>query len=137
MLRIYRVGLLPAVIGDSSILRDGDEVSVLGNAGGLGPLRAGSGAVLDLGAVIASTEAASAAPLTGMIEIQAGVVAGDSGGAVLNGRGQVVAMILAYAAAPGTADASTGTGYAVPIERVMRAAVRLTTPHSGRRRGRR
>ena len=65
-----------------------------------------------------------------MIEIQAGVVAGDSGGAVLNSRGQVVAMVLGYVPTAGS-DAVPDQGYAMPVNRVMHAANQLTTVSRG------
>jgi S1-C subfamily serine protease len=134
VLWVPNAALKPAAIGDSRTVREGDELRVVGNAHGWGPRRDPTGAALDTAAVIASTAPAIAAgssggtsgSLSGMVEIQASVEAGDSGGAVLNSRGQVVAMILAYVPTTGS-DAVGDRGYGMPINRVMHAVNQLTS----------
>ena len=114
-----------ARVGDSITVEQGDLVEVVGNAGGRGPLRTSDSRVRDTAAVIGSTDPRQAARgpaetlLTGMFALEGGVVAGDSGGALLNRRGQVVAMILAYT--PSWCDPPAGGcgGYAIPINHVL------------------
>jgi S1-C subfamily serine protease len=143
VLRVPDAALTTAALGDSRTVREGDELHVVGNARGWGPLRDATGTVLDTEAVIASTapaigsgsSGATSGSMSGMIEIQASVAAGDSGGAVLNSRGQVVAIILAYVPTTGS-DAVGNRGYGMPLNRVMRAVNRLTTLRTGHRSGR-
>jgi S1-C subfamily serine protease len=138
VLWVSGAALEPATLGDAGTVGEGDELHVVGNAHGWGPLRGVTGAVLDTEAVIASTDpaigagssGATSGSLSGMIEIQASVVAGDSGGAVLNGQGQVVAMILAYVPTAGS-GAVPDRGYAMPINRVMHAANQRTSARRG------
>ena len=121
--------LVPARVGDSITVEQGDRVEVVGNAGGRGPLRESASRVWDTAAVIGSTDPIEAALgpagalMTGMFALDGGVVAGDSGGAVLDRQGQVVAMILAYT--PTWCNRPTGAcgGYAIPINRVLRESV--------------
>jgi S1-C subfamily serine protease len=122
--------LVSARVGDSITVEQGDLLDVVGNAGGRGPLRQTRSRVWDTAAVIDSTdprEAArgpSGALLTGMFALDGGVVAGDSGGALLNSHGQVVAMILAYTSTWCDPPAGGCGGYAIPINRVLREGVR-------------
>ena len=117
--------LVAARLGDSVTVGRGDLVEVIGNAGGRGPLRQTRSRVWDTAAVIGSTDPveASRGPagslVTGTFALDGGVVAGDSGGAVLDRHGQVVAMILAYT--PTWCDRSGAGcgGYAIPIDRVL------------------
>ena len=137
VLRLPGITLLPARLGDPATLREGDQVSVVGNAGGLGTVRAVTAQVSDLEAVIPCTAPASdsgpAPEIIHLIETDSGVVPGDSGGVLLNNRGRVVAMILAYTPAPG-GEYAAGRGYAIPIPRVLRAAAQILGRHrTGRR----
>ena len=137
LLQIPGITLPPARLGDPATLREGDQVSVVGNAGGLGPLRALTAQVSDLAAVIPCTAPASdsgpAPEITDLIETDSGVVRGDSGGVLLNDHGRVVAMILAYSPAPDT-ELATGRGYAIPIPRVLRAIAQIVWRHRSVRR---
>lgn len=139
VLRASDTTLNPAALGDSRTMREGDQVHVVGNARGGAP-RGRTGTVLDTEATIATTAPATGTgssdaatgSLSGMIEIQARVVPGDSGGAVLDHRGRVVAMLLAYV--PTTDSNAVGDrGYAIPINHVMLAVDRLITWRTDRR----
>ena len=122
--------LVAARVGDSITVEQGDLVEAVGNAAGRGPLRASHSRVWDTAAVIGSTDPRQAARgpagtlLTGMFALEGGVMAGDSGGALLNRQGQVVAMILAYT--PSWCDPPAGGcgGYAIPINHVLHEAAR-------------
>jgi S1-C subfamily serine protease len=136
-LQIPGITLLPARLGDPATLREGDQVSVVGNAGGLGPLSVVTARVTDLAAVIPCTAPASdngpAPEITDLIGTDGGVVPGDSGGVLLNDQGRVVAMILAYAPALDT-ELAAGRGYAIPIPRVLSAAAQVVRRHRSVRR---
>ncbi|WP_282853298.1 S1C family serine protease [Gulosibacter sediminis] len=116
-------GLTTATIDDDDDLAVSDAVTAVGNAEGGGDLMAADGVVTDLNAsVTPSNEAASGGTtgsntLTNMIEIDADVVSGDSGGAVLDDEGEVVGMT--------TAASSGGTnisGYAIEIDTALSVA---------------
>ena len=88
-------GLQTAKIGNSSGVNVGDAVTAVGNAGGVGGTpSAAKGSVVALNQTLtASNENGSnAETLTGMIEINAAVVAGDSGGPLYDSHDDVVGM---------------------------------------------
>jgi S1-C subfamily serine protease len=96
----------------SGATRVGDAVTAVGNAGGTGGApSAASGTVVALGQSITATDesGANSERLTGLIETDADVQAGDSGGPLFDSSGTVVGM--------DTAASSGGQvqGYAIPI----------------------
>ncbi len=116
-------GLPVAQLGDSSRLAVGDPVVALGNARGSGsPLTREAGQVVGFGRTINAkdelTGASNAA--TGLIEFAAPVRAGDSGGPVVDGAGQVVGVTTAatvnFRMDPG------GSGFAIPINDALATA---------------
>jgi S1-C subfamily serine protease len=128
-------GLATARIGSSAGLRVRDEVLAIGNAGGSGTATAVTGEISDLDSTIMALnqQDLSRQALTGMLEIEAAVSAGQSGGAVTDSSGAVVGVI---AAASGNRDPPPGAaedppnGYAVPIDAAMRIVrqIRSGTP---------
>jgi S1-C subfamily serine protease len=100
----------------------GDAVTAVGNANGTGTLSAAAGTVSALDQTITtSSEGATAGEtLHGLIEIDADVVSGDSGGAVENSDGDVIGVTTA--ASSGTSDV---TGYAIPIDTAMSIAKQI------------
>jgi serine protease Do len=116
-------GLPAAVIGDSASLVEGEPVVALGNAqGSSSPLTREVGTVTGFGRTVNAedTLTGSKDELNGLIEIAAPVVAGDSGGPVVNGAGQVVGLTTAasvnFRMGPG------GKGFAIPINDAMATA---------------
>lgn len=106
--------LTPVDLSDDAA-QVGDEITAVGDAGGDGgSLTAAPGTVSALGQDITvdSTDGSSAR-LTDLIQMDAYVVPGDSGGAVLDDAGDVVGMNVA--ASSGSRDV---TGYAIPIATV-------------------
>jgi S1-C subfamily serine protease len=112
---------LPVVkLADSSTLRVGQAVVAIGNAlgrGGAPSVTSGSVTALDQ-SITASDYGAGAENLTGMIETDAPISAGDSGGAVVNSAGQVVGMITA-GQVRGFRRTSSSIGYAVPTNKAL------------------
>ncbi len=109
-------GLTPAVIGDANVLVPGEPVVALGNAmGSEAPLTREVGTVTGFGRTVQAedTLTGTSDELTGLIEFAAPVRAGDSGGPVVNGAGQVVGITTAasvnFRMGPG------GKGFAIPI----------------------
>jgi serine protease Do len=124
VLQLIGAGGLPtAPIGDSAQLVEGEPVVALGNAQGTGsPLTQEVGTVTGFGRTVTAedTLTGSKDELTGLMEFAAPVVAGDSGGPVVNGAGQVVGVTTAasvnFRMGPG------GKGFAIPINDAMAIA---------------
>lgn len=111
--------LTTVALGDPGALVAGQPVRALGNAGGTGSLRVAAGTVTGLDrAITVSDDQGGSERLRGMIETNAAVQPGDSGGPLLNAAGQVVGMDTAASAA----NAAGGTGYAIPIDRATSIA---------------
>jgi S1-C subfamily serine protease len=112
-------------MSDSGALATGQAVKALGNAGGTGSLRAASGTVTGLDrAITVSDDQGGSESLSGLIETDADVLPGDSGGPLLNAAGQVIGMDTAASAGNGVAQ-SGGAGYAIPIGRAASIADRI------------
>ncbi|QYJ05552.1 S1C family serine protease [Nocardioides panacisoli] len=96
--------------GDPAV---GDDVTAVGNASGQGFLSASDGAVVGLGQDIETTNPATGAtsPLSGLIQTDARVVQGFSGGVLIDDEDEVVGITTAASAGRGAAQS-----YAVPIE---------------------
>lgn len=124
VLQLLGAGGLPtAPIGDSAQLAEGEPVVALGNARGSGsPLTREVGNITGFGRTVNAEDAltGSSDELTGLIEFAAPVRAGDSGGPVVNGAGQVVGITTAasvnFRLGPG------GEGFAIPINAAMGVA---------------
>jgi S1-C subfamily serine protease len=116
-------GLTTANLGDSSSVQTGDAVTALGNAGGKGGTPSvASGTVTALNQSITASDEGSGAnseQLSGLIETNADIQPGDSGGALVDAYGQVVGMNTA--ASTGTqfqseSGQSAAQAYAIPID---------------------
>ena len=117
-------GLTTANLGDSSSVQSGDAVTALGNAGGKGGTPSvATGAVTALNQSITASDEGSGAnseQLTGLIETNADIQPGDSGGALVNSFGQVIGMNTA--ASSGTqfqsesGQSAAVQAYAIPID---------------------
>jgi len=95
--------LVPAVLGGGAEI--GDDVVAIGNPLGL-TFSTTAGVVSGLGR--------SAGDLRGLIQFDAAVNPGSSGGPLVNNRGQVVGIVVALAN-PTDAGTFIGIGFAVPI----------------------
>jgi S1-C subfamily serine protease len=115
-------GLTPAPIGDSSTVKVGDAVVGLGNAGGLGgqPIEA-AGKVTGLDRSITATDSSNGTSerLSGLIETDADIQPGDSGGSLIDADGTVIGIITAGSVAPSRSGGADTDGYAVPINQAM------------------
>ncbi|KQQ06451.1 septum formation initiator [Rathayibacter sp. Leaf185] len=108
-------GLTPATL-DTDGVAAGDAVTAVGNAEGTGNLVAASGSVTALAQSITtqSETGISGETLSGLIQVDADIVSGDSGGPLLDSDGQVVGIDTA--ASSGSADI---TGFAIPISTAL------------------
>jgi S1-C subfamily serine protease len=114
-------GLQTAHLASGSV-QVGTAVTAVGNAGGTGGTpSAAPGTVVALGQSITATDdsGANAEQLTGLIETDADVQAGDSGGPLFDSSGAVVGM--------DTAASSGGQvqGYAIPIAKAVSVAKQI------------
>lgn len=119
-------GLPTVSFADSSSLKVGDSVVALGNAlgrGGTPYVTQGSITALDQ-SITASEGSGSSEQLTGMIESDATIYEGDSGGALVNSSGQVVGMITAGEAQGFRASGST-VGYAIGSDAALSVINRI------------
>ena len=109
------VVVVPAVLGGNPQI--GDEAFAVGNPLGLvGSLSAGVISGLDR-----TFKVAGGRTLSGMIQFDAAVNPGSSGGPLLNAKGQVIGIVTGLANATGS-DQFAGIGFAVPIGTAGRAA---------------
>ena len=114
-------------VGDSATLNAGQAVRALGNAGGTGSLRAAAGTVTGVDrAITVGDDQGGSENLTGMIETNAAVQPGDSGGPLMNAAGQVIGMDTAGSAGNGLDQAAASDGYAIPIDKALSIAQRIT-----------
>ena len=112
---------LATVTTDRRESTEGEQITSVGNAEGQGSLTAADGTVTDSSTAITVTEDdGSQAHLSDLIEVDADVVSGDSGGALLDSEGEVIGMNVA--ASSGGADVS---GYAIPIDTVLDVAAKI------------
>jgi S1-C subfamily serine protease len=100
--------LVPAVLGGGAQV--GDDVVAIGNPLGLTATTT-SGVVSGLGRVMSRD---AGGPISGLIQFDAAVNPGSSGGPLLNDRGQVIGIVIALAN-PTEAGTFIGIGFAVPI----------------------
>ncbi len=118
-------GMTTAPLGDSTSVKIGDAVIGLGNAGGLNgsPIQA-KGTVTGLGKSITATDAenGSAEQLSNLIETNAAIQPGDSGGALVSADGTVIGMVTAGSQATSGRQTTTTDGYAIPINDAMAIA---------------
>jgi len=119
-------GLQTAAFADSSRATVGEPIVGVGNAGGAGgtPIAAG-GAITALNqSITAGNELTqSSEQLSGLIEVNAAIQSGDSGGALVNAQGEVIGMDTA-ASEGFTFSASAGQGYAIPINQMLATAAK-------------
>jgi S1-C subfamily serine protease len=116
-------GLTTASLGDSSTVKTGDSVVALGNAGGKGGTPSvAAGTVTGLNqSITASDELASTSEqLTDLIQTDADIQPGDSGGSLVNAYGQVIGMDTAASSGFQFQGQSGQTqAFAIPINKAM------------------
>ncbi|HEY8028064.1 MAG TPA: trypsin-like peptidase domain-containing protein [Gaiellaceae bacterium] len=121
-------GLATASIGNSSTLRRGQSVTAVGNAGGTGRLTVTTGLITGLGRTIAvNDDQGGAVQLVDLLETNASLRPGDSGGPLLDSARRVVGMDSAASASfsfRGSSDA-----YAIPINRAVSIAKQIAAGH--------
>jgi S1-C subfamily serine protease len=123
VLQIDGVANLPTVpLGKSSSVKVGDPVVALGNAGGVGGApHTVSGTVQALNQTITATDLDGSHPetLAGLIQIDAPLEPGDSGGPLINKSGQVIGIDTAASATRRFRAVGDSAGFAIPIDRAL------------------
>jgi S1-C subfamily serine protease len=122
VLQLAGGGLPVANIGNSDTLRVGEPIVSLGNAGGVGGApSAAPGTVAALNQTVSANDAltGSTETLNGLIQLDAGIRPGDSGGPTVNSANQVIGM---NTAASQNYHLGRGQGFAIPINEAMAIA---------------
>jgi S1-C subfamily serine protease len=111
LLKIDAPNLTPATLADSRSLAVGQRVYAIGNPFGLsGTMTRG------IISAIRSIRGPQGNPIEDAIQTDAAVNPGNSGGPLLNSRGEVIGITTLIASNPnGGADQSAGIGFAIPI----------------------
>jgi S1-C subfamily serine protease len=124
--------------GNSATLKVGTRVTAVGNAGGTGKLTASSGKIVATSrSITVGDDQGGSERLTRLIETNASVEPGDSGGPLENTRGKVVGIDTAASIRFGFRQTAAGNGYAIPINRAVAVAKQIvngassTTVHVG------
>ena len=122
-------GLATVPVGNSSAVRTGDAVVALGNAEGQGSITATAGRVTGLDQTItASDEGGSTASETlyGMIQTNADIVPGDSGGPLASSAG----VIGIDTAGNDAGSQQAATGFAIPVDTALSVARQIAGGHA-------
>lgn len=119
VLRLEDAPTLTEVTTDTEGVSVGDTITAIGDAGGDGgALTAASGTVTDENKPVTVTnDDGTQTTIRNLVEVDADIISGHSGGALLDRDGEVVGMNVA--ASRGGPDI---TGYAIPIQRVLEIA---------------
>jgi S1-C subfamily serine protease len=113
--------LRPLVLGDSDAIRVGDDVLAIGNPFGLE--RSASRGIVS--AVQRPLRAPSGFTIDHVIQTDAALNRGNSGGPLLNSRGEVVGVNSAIETGNTGAQGNVGIGFAVPINTVRDVVAQL------------
>jgi S1-C subfamily serine protease len=124
--------LKTVALGNSARVEVGQTVKAVGNAGGTGSLASARGTVTAIArAITVSDEQGGSERLVGLIETNADVVPGDSGGPLLNAAGRAIGIDTAASAAGyGYGQSADTTGYAIPINKALAIANRIESGKS-------
>jgi S1-C subfamily serine protease len=122
VLQLAGGGLQPANIGNSDTVTVGEPIVSMGNAGGAGGTpSAVEGRVIGLNQTVSASDAltGSTETLNGLIQVDAGIRPGDSGGPTVNSANQVIGL---NTAATENFHLGRGQGFAIPINEAMAIA---------------
>jgi S1-C subfamily serine protease len=120
-------GLRTVPIGDSKAVKTGDSVVGMGNAEGQNAIAPVTGQVTALNQTITAGDqggSISQETLHGMIQTNASIVSGDSGGPLASSAGQVIGMDTAGNDG-GFAVQQSSAGYAIPIDTALAVAQQI------------
>ena len=119
-------GMKPAPFGDSSTVKVGDTVTGMGNAGGANgkPIVAvGKVTGLDKSITAMDSENGTSEQLEGLIETDAQIQPGDSGGSLVSTDAKIIGIITAGSVGTSpTGKKQTTDGYAIPVNEALAIA---------------
>jgi S1-C subfamily serine protease len=122
-------GLATVRLGNSALVRVGQPVTAVGNALGQGTLTSSTGSVIGLDRTITVSDGRGATSrLSHLIQIDASLEPGDSGGPTLDGSARVIGIDTA--ASVGFQFQSSNEGYAIPINRALAIVGQIRTGKS-------
>ena len=124
-------GLKTVQVGDSSKVTLGSQVVALGNAGGAGGTpTVTSGSITALHRTITASDAGSGVSETlhNMLQTNAQIAEGDSGGPLANAAGQVIGMDTA-ANTQSFSPQGSNEGFAIPINHALTIAHQIAAGH--------
>ena len=127
-------GLKTVSVGDSAKVTLGTGVVAIGNAGGAGGHpTVTSGTITSLDRTITASDSGSGAnseTLHGMLQTNAPIAAGDSGGPLSDAAGQVIGMDTA-ANSQSVGGPGTNMGFAIPINHALAIARQIAGGKAG------
>ncbi len=126
-------GLHTIPVGNSATVRQGDSVVAMGNAEGQGTIVPVGGSVTGLDKTItASDEGGSitSETLHGMIQTNADIVNGDSGGPLASTAGLVIGMDTAASTVSFGLQQQGAAGFAIPINTALSVARQIAAGHA-------
>jgi S1-C subfamily serine protease len=115
-------GLHPIPAADSARVKTGDSVIAMGNAEGQSEIVPATGQITGVNQSITASDqggTVSQETLHGMLETNAGIVEGDSGGPLANTSGDVIGMDTAANGGGGFQQQQATTGFAIPINTAL------------------
>ena len=117
--------------GNASNLKLGARVTAVGNAGGTGTLTSSRRTVTGLNrSITVQSDNGTTEQLTGLIETNATLQPGDSGGPLLNSAGRVVGMDTAASSGFPFAAYRSSDGYAIPIAKALTISKQIVSGKS-------
>ncbi len=124
-------GLRIAPLGNSSSVKVGDSVVAMGNANGTGEISTVTGTITGLNRSITASDDGSDTTenLTGMLQTDAQIIPGDSGGPLASVNGQVIGMDTA-AGSDTIGLNQQDVGFAIPINRALSIAHQIISGKS-------
>ena len=121
-------GLATVSFGDSAQVRVGTPVLALGDAGGKGGVTPAAGRISGLNRSIQASDEGSGTVenLNHMLQTNAQIQQGDSGGALANNAGLVIGMVTA-ANTPSDGQSGDSMGFAIPINTALAIAHQIVS----------
>ncbi len=108
-----------ATVGDSDELKLGDQVVAIGNALGYGQsVTSGYVSALDRDLTL-TDESGNTITSTGLIQTDAAINSGNSGGALLNMKGELIGINEAKSSGTSTGASVDNIGFAIPIDKAQ------------------
>ena len=114
-----------ATVGDSDDLQLGDQVVAIGNALGYGQsVTSGYVSALDRDLTL-TDQSGTTINSTGLIQTDAAINEGNSGGALLNMKGELIGINEAKSSSTSTGAAVDNIGFAIPIDKAVESLQQL------------